>query len=33
MRRLAMSGIVVYNITIIINTLDKVADCIEFRVV
>ena len=33
MRRLAMGSIVVYRTTIIPNTLDKVANCMEFRVV
>ncbi len=33
MRRLAMGSIVVYRTTIIPNTLNKVADCMELRVV
>ncbi len=33
MRRLAMSSIVVYRTTIILNTLNKGADCMELRVV
>ena len=32
-RRLAMSSIVVYRTTIILNTLSKVANYMEFRVV
>ena len=33
MRRLAMGSIVVYRTTIIPNTLDKVANCMELKVV
>ena len=33
MRRLAMGSIIVYRTTIIPNTLDKVANCMELRVV
>ena len=33
MRRLAIGSIVVYRTTIILNTLDKVANCRELRVV
>ena len=33
MHRLAMGSIVVYRTTIIPNTLNKVADCMKFRVV
>ncbi len=33
MRRLTMSSIVVYRTTIISNTLNKVANCIELRIV
>ena len=33
MRHLAMGSIVVYRTTIIPNTLDKVANCMELRVV
>ena len=33
MRRLAMGNIVVYRTTIIPNILDKVANCMELRVV
>ena len=33
MRYLAMDSIVVYRTTIIPNTLDKMTNCIEFRVV
>ena len=32
MRRLAMGNIVFYCTTIILNTLNKVADCIELKV-
>ena len=30
---LAMSYVIIYHITIILNILDKVANCIEFRIV
>ena len=33
MRRLAMGSIVVYRTTIILNIFNKVANCIEFRLV
>ena len=33
MRRLAMGSIVVYRTTIILNTLNKVANYMEFRIV
>ena len=33
LRRLAMSSIIVYYITIIPNILNKVVDCMEFRIV
>ena len=33
MRRLAMNYVIIYCTTIISNALDKVANCIEFRVV
>ena len=33
MRRFAIGSIVVYHITIILNTLNKMANCMELRVV
>ena len=33
MRRLAIGCVIIYHITIIPNTLDKVVNCMEFKVV